>query len=101
LAKDPEEKLEELRRNSLVELENLWKQTLEHVIPERDQPDSLAKGHAARESHDGAAEGSQPDTEDASFAEQVLPEAEQERELGDSAAAVAGEEEASTNLSGR
>jgi hypothetical protein len=99
LAKDPEEKLEELRRNSLVELENLWNQALEHAIPERDHPDSLAsKGPAALESHDGAAETSQLDTKDVSLATQVLPEAEQEHELGGAAAsAVTDEEEAPTS----
>jgi hypothetical protein len=90
-AKDPEEKLEELRRNSLVELEKLWNATQKQQIPERDHPDSLAANY------DGAAAAAGDEARNASLATQVAPEATQApseamaaREL-ESAVAVKGE----------
>jgi hypothetical protein len=38
--KDPSEKLEELRRGSLVELDHLQSQSTDHIIPARPLPDS-------------------------------------------------------------
>ena len=77
---------------------------MEHVIPERDQPDSLAaKRHVARESHDGTTQAaSKLDTrgEGDTLATQVQSEAKQERGDGESASAVAMAEKAPTASSG-